>query len=517
MAVTSTTPAQTQDSRIFIAPNRASCGSTYTYHNCMRMEGVDKSFGDITSVYCPHPTKVGEFLEVAQVQGADGRWTTSLVGRLPLSYESILKLLATKKCAFDVQVHWGKCIDPTDFNTFSMAWVFENVRITGYTLGTLGALSPDEKATIDETVAISAETAYQLFPTYPTQTGQSITADGSIVAMTYGNAIPCDDCLDLCSDWYGLKLPSTALASNDIYIIYSTDQGLTWKEVLLPCSATQSTATIISYNIKSDGVNVYVTLTEIGGAGHLYIVPISSIKSGTISSTLFSVLDNTHDVNATFMYLTSLWTVGNSGFVNVVDKAALTYTVMLDGTLYTSDFYAIHGIDNDNIIIGGKNGMLLFRRNGGSFQSVTFAVNSVAITDNIKSLWMKSQDEWIVGTEVGKLYCTTDSGSTWSLIASFSGCIEEISFATNSAGYLIIKSPAQIWRTFDGGGRWNQITDKFKQIPSTAVLNSLATCVDNPNTFVVSGQIPNVAVANPCDPTAAFVTGTTGVILTGRP
>ena len=509
-------PAQTQDSRIFIAPNRASCGASYEYHSCMRMEGVEKSFGDVTPVYCPHPTKSGEFIEVAQVVGADGRWTTSLVGRLPLNYQSILSQLANKKCAFDIQVHFGKCFDPTNFNTFDMGWVFENVRISSYSLGTLGALSPDERATIDETVAISAENAYQIFATYPFLTGTNVTNDGGIPAMTYGNYISCEDCLDNCSRYYGLKLPSTPLGSQDIIIVWTTDGGLTWNETTLPCSVAQLTSPISAYEIESDGTNLYITLNELGGPGHLYIVPISAVESGTITSTLFSALDNTTTIYDTFIFQSDLWTVGSAGIVNLVNKSSLSFSTILDGTLFTNDWYAIHGLDSDNILIGGQNGVLAFRRNGASFQVVTFTVNAIPVVDDITAVWMKNDKEWLVGTEVGNLYCTTNSGSTWNLIASFAGCISDIEFPTNSVGYITIKNPAQIWQTFDGGATWNQIQDKFNQIPVGAEFHGVSTCPDNPNTFIINGIIPGVTVPNPCDPLNLFTVGTTGVIMVGR-
>lgn len=510
-------PAQTSDSRIFIAPNRASCGAAYTYHSCMRMEGVDKSFGDITSVYCPHPTRTGEFVEIAQIQGADGRWTTSLVGRLPLNYQSIIAQLANKKCAFDLQVHFGKCFDPTNFNTFDMSYVFENVRISSYSLGTLGALGPDERATIDETVAISAETAYQLFQVYPNATGANVTPNGPVPTMSYGNYVSCTDCLDSCGRFYGLQLPATTLASQDVYIVWTDDGGLTWNTTTLPCSSAQLTNPIASYVIQSDGTNLYITLNESGGTGHLYIVPISEVEDGTITSSIFSILDNTNTIYATFLYQTDFWTAGANGIVNLVDKASQSYTVIEDGTTFTNDWFAIHGIDSDNLIVGGEGGVLAVRRNGGSLQAVTFAVNSVTVTDDITSVWMKSEDEWLVGTEAGNLYCTTDSGSTWTLTQTFSGCVRDIDFPRNSTGYIVIKSPAQIWRTYDGGGTWVKVTDKYSQISSTSEFFGVSTCPDNPNTFVVNGQIPNVSVANPCDTSGTlFSTGSTGVLIVGR-
>lgn len=509
-------PALTSDSRVFIAPTGAASVKTYEYHSCMRLDGLSKSYGEATPVYCPDPKHAGKFEEIATIEGADTRWTSSLIGRLPIDYQSILSKLASARCSFDVQVHFGKCVDPSNFNTFSMAWVFENVQISSYDLGALGALSPDERATIDETVAFSAQSAYQLFQNYPYQYGQEVTSTGSIAALTYSPNQECEgDCLETCANFYGIKLPATPLVSQDVYITHTHDGGLTWEETLLPCSATYATAPYTSYNIVSDGFNLYVVLNEVGGGGHLYVVPTEQVDANAITTTYYSALADT-TIYAIKLIEDTLWLAGFGGKIWSFNRNTLILTTVLNATLTTSTFYAMDAVDNNTILAGGALGDLVLRRNGGSFQAVDLQVATVPVTNSITAIVMKSETEWIIGTDAGKLYSTIDGGVTFTLLSSFVSCISKINFSTKSAGYLVLKDPAQIWRTYDGGATWNRVDDKYAQLPINAELFGIEVCETDPNTFIAYGRVPNATVVNPCSPTLLYTTGDVGAILVGK-
>lgn len=510
-------PALNSDSRIFIAPRRAGCGNRYDYHACMRMDSVEKSFGDTTPIYCPSD-RAGQFEEVAQISGGDSRWTSSLVGRLPLDYQSIISQLANARCAFDVQVHFGRCNNPTDFNQFDMAWVFENVAISSYSLGTLGALSPDERATIDESVSFSAEKAYQVFQSNYTNVGANIT-NGGIVAITNGNVVDCGaDCFERCAHFYGLKLPTTPLVSSDIYIIWSTDSGQTWNEILLPCSAVLTGTPYAAYNIQSDGENLYIVLDEVGGNGHLYIVSIAQILAGSITTTFYSPLLNLRNY-AVRLIGNQLWFAGTNGRLSFFDKNNYSITTLLNGTVFTNTWYSIGavGSDNSNIIVGGGSGFFVARRNGGAFTQIPVIVNGVTVTDTIASVHMKTENEWLLGTLDGRLICTVDGGRTFRLIATFAGCVEKIEFSTKNVGYLITKTPGQLWRTIDGGATWLLVPDKFNLITNTAQLLALAVCPDNVNHFIATGRVPVSNPPNPCSLTNnVYTQNDAGLILLGQ-
>lgn len=86
-------PTLTGQGRIFINVDGPGCSNPYKYYGCMKLDSVDKSFGDITPIYCPSNTTYDEFVEIGSVKGADSRATSTLTGILPINEESALEVL----------------------------------------------------------------------------------------------------------------------------------------------------------------------------------------------------------------------------------------------------------------------------------------------------------------------------------------------------------------------------------------------------------------------------------------
>lgn len=504
---------QRSNGRIFVNEKRGNPATPYKYHINMSMAGADKSFGDSTPIYAPKGNKLDEFEEVASIRGAPSRWSSSLKGRMPVAFKSILRKLAENKCAFDAQIHYGLCANPSSFHNYDSVLILENALISNYSTGELTALTPDERGLIEETISITAENIYPVFQTDLYETGENVTALGSIVAMTNGYYSNCDNCYTPCASYFGLRLPlEGSLAGNDITIIYSLDEGETWEETELPASASVLDNNIETYQIVSDGTFLYITFNE-GGAedGHLYIVPISEVIAGEIDSYIYQDLANTMTIYDTFLTETALWIVGTDGIVYKYDLALGTYSLQTNTTLFTNTWYDVHGLDDNNLLVGGATGRILSKVNGSSFKLNTLIYNSVAVTANIYNVIMKSKEEWLAATSDGELYATVNAGKTWKLIYDFNACISEIAFSSNNVGYLVLKQPAKVYRTIDGGFSWQELTDSYDTVPENAGFMGVITC--EPNSFFAYG-IEEVTVPDPCENTD-FNADAPGIIITG--
>lgn len=503
------------NARAFIAKVRGSCGSGYEYYNCIRMAGLDKSFGDITPIYCPDETLLDNFVEVASVRGADGRWSSSLTGRMPSRSTSTLRTLAETKCKFDLQVHFGSCTNPTIFNTYDKVIVLEGVLISNYSTTELTAVSPDERGIIEETVTISAAKAYEVYSTELIQTADTIDQNGSFPAITEGKYTDCDDCGN-CQTYFGLQLPLVCnVVGNSLEIFWTLDSGETWDTTTLPCTAFTCTNPIETYQIESDGFNLYITFNEgAGNNGHLYIVPISEVIAGTISSSSFNNLGNTLTIYDTHLTSTSLWIAGTNGIVYKYNKSNNTYSLQTNTTLFTNTWHDLDAIDDNNVLVGGASGLLLAKVNGSGFILKPIVYNLVTITDRITIVRMNSAKEWLVGTVTGELYCTTNGGSTWSLVQDFGGCIAAFKMVTANIGYLVTKDPARVFRTLDAGNTFAEIPDTYGLIGATTYFTDVVGCQHDPNKFFVTGRITGQALGASCWQTT-FVNNETGIILTG--
>ncbi|MCB1711051.1 MAG: hypothetical protein KDH96_00795 [Candidatus Riesia sp.] len=495
-------------SRLFVAPYGSSPLKEYDYHSCMRMDGLSKSYGDVTTVQCPHPNKAKQFITVAEIDsGGDSRWTTSLVGRMPLDISSILSELSEVKRSFDIQLHLGECYDVSDFNSYDMAIILENVHISDYSTDQLGSLSSDEVALVNETVSISAGSVQYIYKPILNEVGEEVTVDGGILDLAI---VDPNECINASTQiQFGLKLPTTG-AGNDIFIVFSIDNGATWEEVLLDCSATFLTSPLISYNIAADETNLYITMNEASGKGHLYIVKIDSVLNGDSGIPVTSTLDNTNGIYDTINFGKSLVTVGQAGTINLINANSLTYYTIPNTNV--NNLYAVDGLSQHEFIAGGVNGTLLYYNSKSGVRSIALSVNSVAITDDITSVAMLDESIWIIGTDEGKVLVTENAGVKWVLKNSFGGCVQAIEFVNSIVGFLALKT-GEIYRSIDSGATWTEINDELNQLPVNAELLGLQSV--NANTFYAYGRVAGGNVPNPCDPLNAYLTGDVGWILKG--
>lgn len=512
----------TSDGRVFIAEKGVGCGKTYAYHSCMKVTGLQKSFGEASPFYCPDPTHSGRFIEVATVQGEESRWSTGLTGPKPYGVSSSLARIANRVgCEFDFQIHYGRCFDPSRFDQFAMAIVVEGARISDYSTEDLVALNPSEAAPINETVTVSARAVYEVFTPLLFEVGQTQSGDGVIPSITYcqtdgTGCLDCDEgCNPGCEDYYALVVPHiTNPGGGPVYIAHTHDGGVSWSTYEIPCSA-DGEAPLESYEIICAGSSLIVAMNEVAGVGSIFIIPSSHVINNISIGTPITALGfNVYDL---FYAQGNIWAVGSGGAVALIGASSMVSLIIENGSVFSSDWYAVHGIDSDNMIFGGADGQFAYRRRGSPLQNSPVETEEGTVTETFTAVWMKTATEWYAGTSAGNLYCTSNCGLTWHRSAVFPGCIKSIRFPTRNVGYVAIGSPASIYRSIDGGTSWSLVEDSQGQIPDDAVLFDIAVCPDDPNLFVAAGRVPPSPLGSPC-----VVTGGTtqsddaGVLLASR-
>jgi len=504
---------QRSNGRIFINKKRGNSYTPYTYHTSMKIGTVDKNYGETTPIYAPKDDRLDEFVEVASIRGTESRWGSSFTGRIPTKYKSILRELSDNRCAFDAQIHYGLCTNPASFHNYESILILENALISQYTTTELTALTPDERGVLEETINITAENVYPVYQTELYENADEVTSLGAIVALTKGNYATCEDCLIPCASYFGIRIPQNCnLAGNNLTIIYTLDNGETWEETVLNCNASVCDNDIETYNIESDGTYLYLTFNEGSSTnGHLYIVPISEVIEGTITSYIYNELLDSLTIYDTALTEKSLWIVGTNGIIYKLDRALMTYSLQSNTTLFTNTWYDVSAYDDNNILVAGATGRLLVRTNGSSFRLITLTIDGDPVTDNLYNVLMKSKTEWLVATSTGELYCTMNSGKSWKLIYDFNSCITNIVFSSNNVGYLATKQPARVYRTIDGGFSWQELPDSYDIILDTAAFLGVDSC--EPNSFYAYG-IESATIPDPCENTS-FSEDQVGIIVTG--
>ena len=178
-------PARNAYSRVFLIERRARGDRAPAYHSSLIAGAVEQSFGDIEKIEVPNPDKYGEFDEIGEIRGGEERATTSLSGRYAADLASELLRLAKIKCASDLQIHFGACQNPSDFNNFSKAIVLENVQLTSVSTDELGTLESGDQAAVNESAEISASKWYEILPLKFTERASHASRCGAVV-VSYG-------------------------------------------------------------------------------------------------------------------------------------------------------------------------------------------------------------------------------------------------------------------------------------------------------------------------------------------
>lgn len=510
------------DGRVFIAAKGIGCGRGYDYNPCLKMTGLSKSLGDSTPFYCPDPVRSGQYIEVATIQGEEGRWTFTLTGPKPFGVESSLhQILRRRGCEINIQVHFGRCVDPTQFNQFTHSIIAEGVRVSDYSTDDLVALNPGEAAVVTETISLNARNVYEAYRLSMFQSGSALLTDNLALSVAYcagsggtNCGDDCDNCIDDCESYFVLAVPhNTNINGNPVSILFTQNGGVTWGEYQVPCAAVL-TSVLESYEIACAGNRVMIVLNELGGHGHVFSVPISNIVSDLPSGSSYLALGWTAHDN--FYYQGLLWVAGETGHLSVIDVDSMIVTDIEDGTNFPGDWYAISGRDNDYTLIGGADGQLAYRRKGSALQSVAITINGTVVVENITAVSMKTNTDWYVGTDAGSLYCTADCGRTWVKSSTLCGCVKSVQFPTDNIGYIAAGYPAAVYRSSDGGTSWQILEDAEGQIPEGAVLYDLSACPSNPNHFVAVGRVTTQGTGQ-CNATGGIsFAGDSGLLLVGQ-
>lgn len=469
--------ARTSLSRVFLIEGRANPGAAPDYQSCMRMMSPSQSLGDIERVEVPDPDNYDKFVEAAQIRGATERVSTSLEGRYALELISDLLRIAKTGCAIDVQLHLGQCTDPSDFNNFKKAVVLENVQITSWSAGDLGALQSDDNAAVDETAELSAEDIYEVVPlTIQSVAGSTVTNE--IIDITTCDSISCgecDDSSDGCQKIFAITDAAGGSPTTPADVVFSLNQGGTW----------------YAHDVDTLGVAEAPTGVDCLGS---YLVVVSN-DSGSLHYALLSEFDGVTD--PTFTEITTgivaggepndifkkgryAFIVGDNGYIYGTSDPTAGVTALDAGEATVDNLNRVHAISSQFAVAVGNNGAVVYTENGTTWGAVS--TRPVGAGVNLNALFVKSEKEWWVGSSAGNLYYTTDKGTTWTTKAfpgSGTGVVRDIVFATDSIAYLAHSTTApagRVLRSYDGGYSWNILPEGTQTIPANDYISRIAVC-----------------------------------------
>lgn len=490
-------PAKTAHSRVFFLEGGARADRKPTFKAFAKAGALEWGVGDAERIEQPDPEEYGAFIEIGEVLGQIERPTMDIISRFAMDLASELLRLARRRCPVDVHVHFGMCKDPSSFNDFTKAIVFQAGRPTNFSTEDLGALASDENAKIDETLALSGKDAYEILPLSVTEKAASVVTN-EVMDVTIADTKGCGDCADE-SDGsekiYAVTLAAGGSPSTPPDVVYTLDKGANWAA----SDIDSLTASQDANGIRQIGSYLVVISRNAGTLG----------TTGNLNYVLKSELDATGDETWTGV-TTGLvagkqpraisaannvgFIAGNGGYVYQVTDPSAGVEVLEAGSIQADNLLCIHALTDEFVIAAGENGAIVYTTNGQDFATVT---RFVALGVHFNGCWAKNTREWFVCTSSGLLYYTVDGGATWAakgFPGSGSGVCYAVRFVTTNVGYLLHTqtSPTtkgRVLRSNDGGYSWVVTPEAIGTagIPTNQRLTCIAANRHDENFYVAGG------------------------------
>lgn len=473
-------------SRMFIQTNPC---AKYSYENCFSIGEVSQSRDEPTVI--EYPNGKGGFEEATVTRGSLSRVTTDLRAYDRIQYVSSLEDIFKDDCKVNLQIHFGECATPTDFNSFDKVVVLTDAYPTDFSKTTLLAANSSEREPVASTLGISAKEFYTIVNT--TYSADILDYQGPIVSLDTQAAGTCPNCAcsvtgkdiivalqlrdSLCED------PSGIVAV--LWMLYSFDGGLTFEAIEIDdINISQEVEPIVcapfyfneSPNIRLDGNLIVITaangqsivydLNTLFSDGSLDIISYS----GRIGAFDYAVYDSVICNGETYF-------VGQLGNVWKVNNVDGSYQQILLDDYPLSDLYSIDCVDG-NFIIGGAEGIWVGTGLNGKW--VDTQLKDVLNVDI-------SEDRYLVATS-DTVYSSCDCSQAfikkWTVPYGY--CIKDINFYNDSIGFMILNNSINgpiVYRTIDGG-------NSFSKAYATTIQNSfvfMEISAASPNSFYAVG------------------------------
>ena len=479
-------------SRMWLQEFGAGPANAPSYEGYWKAGAPSWALGDKTPVYVPSPDRYGVFDVAGEIIGQRGNPTMSVTAKYLQDTASTLLRLARNGCNHDLQVHIGECQDPRDFN---LGWqkvvVLANARPTTYGITDLGALTPDERATVNEDVPFTGDDLYEILRiAFAEQAASQIVQ--RIVGVVVCDGITCGSCglpSNGCDVVFAVTLSAGGSPGLPAEVIFTANGGGSYGETnvdtLLPSEDPTGLACI--------GLNLVVISN---GSLSLHYAPIADILAGTeVWTEVGTGFVAAKGPLAIFSGAPqSTWIVGTGGYVYFASDPTAGVTVQNAGIATAQNLNAIHGIDLLNLVaVGASNAVIVTSDGGDTWTPITGPAVGVVLN----TVWMQSETEWWIGTAGGKLYYTLNGGDTWTektFTGSGAGQVRDIKFSTQAVGWMAHSTAApvgRILRTIDGGYSWYVAPEGNTNIPDNDYVASLALCEDNPNVIWGGGLAGN--------------------------
>lgn len=479
---------KTGGGRVWTTRWRSGPDRTPYYHGYGVAGAPDWPQGDVTKIEAPSDTQTNQWEIIGEYQASADRATVPLTTR-KTSERSELEALRRLRCPCDVEVHFGTCEDPRDYDYgWDKIEVFPASYITGYTETELGAMEGPDQSVIDEEATFSAREMYTILRMHFSEVAKSLVSE-EIVAVKVCDNIQCGDCAspsDGCSRVFAVSNPAGSSPGILPQVIVTEDAFATSIESIITTFDIGENAT------DAACVGIYlVVISEDGEALHYAETQnlIDADETWTEVTTGF-VAGNGPLAIWSYSALNT-WIVGENGYIYFSDDPTSSVTVQDAGSTTTENLNDVEGVNTRVVVAVGDANTVVYTLDGETWQSVTGP--DVSGAPALIAVGLRNEGEWWVGTDDGKVYYTTDKGERWTekVMKGTPTQIDKIYWASEKVGFISIRQagPAgKILRTISGGKTWYILPEQRGQnIPANDYITDMDGCQKEVNILFAGG------------------------------
>lgn len=465
-------------SRVFLLENGAVNGNVVpSYEGFWRAQGLSYGQGDVTPVRNPSPSGYGRFATTTTIAGEPDLPELSVQARYTFDLSKMLRLVNIG-CNHDLQVHFGQCQNPQDFNAgWTKILVLEQARISDYGTDELGALEPGDSAPVNENVTWQGELVYEIGRLTAAEVGAS-TIINEIVAVAICDQAGCGGVCGTSSD-----------GCQNVFFVSGASAGspglgssVVWSEDGMATSASILITTLAVGEQPNDAICVGENLVVVSeDSESLHYASVEAIHAGTQTWTEVATgfVAAKGPLAAWSVGPNETWISAEGGYIYFSSDPTQGVTATQHaGSATVQDLLDIHMLDSTNGVAVGALNAILKTTDGESWSSPG---TGPAVGVSLNAVWMKSRDVIFVGTAGGVLYRSVNGGSSWTSVGfsgSGSGSIRDIYFVNDTVGYMVHSTSTpvgRIFRTIDGGRSWYALPESGSMVAHD-YLNSIVAC-----------------------------------------
>lgn len=475
--------AKTSQFSIFIQADGSSPANPYYYVGCLQLSGFKEDLGTGAPIYCPSSEVPGIFDIIDTTSPPSALPTTDFTQHMSRLLNDFWWKLRRTKCEFNFIVKGSNCARPDDPDDFQSKIIARKAKVTNFTTGAFHDLGQD--AVLDLTGSLILRGFDRFLPVQAGEVADTSTFSEALDGM-YADKIQCGSCGDTsdgCQKAYVLTTTIAASPALAAQVVHTINGGSTWATDNVNTLGTQAANALAHVGTR------IVVVSRIDLAHHYK--PQSSIDANVASG--WTRVNSGYVVgkgpNAIWSRNpTQTFIAAQGGYVYFMANPTAAVTVLTDGSVTTQNLNDIRGAGRTVVAVGASNAVVYSSNDGKTWTLVT----GPAVGVNLNTVEVVTPTTWWVGTANGKLFYTTNSGTSWTEATPDSSItnIPRIRFVDEIVGYFIatLSGSNRMYRTSDNGVTWRYDSPYVSGIPTNVTnYDFVSPCPANYNTVLLGG------------------------------